>query len=250
MVMAAGDVQMDKLLDGAIHISKDPRKLLPKLLKRKHYSMAHDDGWGIAYMKNGKWEIYKSTLPIFTDPKVKKFKTLKTNAVIVHTRFKTKGERAKFNTHPFHVTDPKLGSLVFCHNGTINQEIIHAKRFEKKGTTDSEQLFYAILTEILSGQTVTNAIRKQANRYRESHGSNIILSSRATSYISCNYSRYPEYMQMALTKENGMTVVSSEPLPLAKNWKKLKNGDIAVLNHNTARVSIKKRRSLLPAKSS
>jgi glutamine amidotransferase len=117
-------------------------------------SREHPHGWGIAYYLTGEAEPHRtrSIASAHTDEhfqRVSEFLT--SNAVVAHVRKATVGDLCIENTHPF-----QFGHWVFCHNGTLFKfdeqtelirQRIHPRFLEvMEGTTDSETLFYLVLT--------------------------------------------------------------------------------------------------------
>jgi glutamine amidotransferase len=142
----------------------------------------HLDGYGLAGFrdKSGKWILYRSALPPFEDPN-RTFiidKMAKNRLVIGHLRNADHSESAPReydNTHPFYYKN-----AVFMHNGRIHNYMVNADVFTKiyaaispayytsiRGNTDSELLFYMLLTEI----------RKQEELYPSSRSRRDILIS-------------------------------------------------------------------------
>ena len=116
-------------------------------------SVEHPHGWGVAYYVAGAPHIIKSVDSAVED---NIFKTVSgivsSNTVVAHIRKATLGHHTILNTHPF-----QYGPWVFAHNGHIHEfdkkrenlmELVskHLQRFIL-GETDSELLFYIILSE-------------------------------------------------------------------------------------------------------
>ena len=121
-IVALGTFEINQVVDGMIMMAKD-RTLDHELNKEQgRESWLHDDGWGVAYIENGEWKIYKSIKPIFEDPFVETLKTIKTHYMLIHVRKKMGSELANENTHPF-TTIHKEQEFVFCHNGFIDENI-------------------------------------------------------------------------------------------------------------------------------
>jgi glutamine amidotransferase len=119
-------------------------------------SRRHPHGWGIAYYLAGSREPthVKSVASAFDDDRFARVSEfLTSHAVIAHVRKATVGELSLENTHPFHWNE-----WTFCHNGTLfgfNQvkEVLRARiadhlRPAIQGTTDSETLFYLVLSTL------------------------------------------------------------------------------------------------------
>ena len=117
-------------------------------------SRNHPDGWGVAYYLTGQDEphVVQSVESAFSDDRFGRVSEFLTSHVVVaHVRKATVGDLGLENTHPF-----RYGPWTFCHNGTMFgfdqlRDEIHARidpRFLELigGTTDSETLFYLLLS--------------------------------------------------------------------------------------------------------
>jgi predicted glutamine amidotransferase len=232
MLIALGDVNVSSLLDGLIYMAKDESHTHERNEKQ---GWKHDGGWGIAYLKNNKWVVEKSTKAIFDDPSVNKFRDIKTNLVILHARKVTIGKVSMPNTHPFQFED-----FIFCHNGTVRDKIRCSPEFKVKGDTDSEHLFYSVLTEKKKEENTLNAIRKNLKKYQNYEGSNIILANKNKSYVFIKENKQPVYYQMQLAQKDDSLIISSERLPQLSNtkWEKLEQEDLVVIDNKTLQVEI------------
>ncbi|CBW25548.1 conserved hypothetical protein [Halobacteriovorax marinus SJ] len=117
-------------------------------------SNKHPDGWGVSYYTAGAPHVIRSEKTAVNDNIFKKVSGIvSSETVVAHIRNATLGTVNILNTHPF-----QYGNWIFAHNGNIRDfdkykdEIIarvspHLKRFIL-GTTDSELLFYFILTKL------------------------------------------------------------------------------------------------------
>lgn len=194
-------------------------------------SWQHPDGWGVAFLQEGTWVMEKSTVPLFSDPKVERFQNVSTTAVMMHCRKKSKGKVSLQNTHPF--LDPQRQS-VFCHNGDIHGPIPYAARFQPQGETDSERLFYSLLSEV-EHHTVVEATQRCLTRLTRCTGTNIILSSATHTIIATKKSCWTRYHRMAIGRKRGFIIVSSEQIPELENvsWQFLESGNGIFLQHTS-----------------
>lgn len=118
-------------------------------------SETQTDGWGVAYYIADAPHIVKSTSAAGQDQLFRRVSGLVTSpTVIAHLRKATIGTTDITNTHPF-----QYGRWVFAHNGNIKDfhsrfrehiagMIAPALRRFILGHTDSEYLFYFLLSEI------------------------------------------------------------------------------------------------------
>ena len=117
-------------------------------------SIAHPDGWGVAYYIEEVPHLVKSVDTAQSDHLFHRVSgVVSSQTLIAHLRKATVGERTILNTHPF-----QYGRWTFAHNGTIRNfaenrnELLHLiapvlRRFIL-GDTDSELLFFLILNQI------------------------------------------------------------------------------------------------------
>lgn len=117
---------------------------------------AHGDGWGVASIVGGQWDIRRSTRPAHEDPKFRALaRSLSTTLAIAHVRQASVGQVSLENTHPF-----QYGRWVFAHNGTLQNfaagrsQLLAAIPDDLQasiaGTTDSEHIFYMLLGKLRS----------------------------------------------------------------------------------------------------
>lgn len=117
-------------------------------------SSNHPDGWGVSYYVAGSPHIIKSERTAINDNIFKKVSgVVSSQTVLAHIRKATLGEINILNTHPF-----QYGRWTFAHNGNIKdfskvRDKLRARispEFRRfiLGTTDSEILFYYLLSNI------------------------------------------------------------------------------------------------------
>lgn len=115
-------------------------------------SLAHPDGWGVAYYVAGAPHIIKSAEAAYDDRLFKRVSGIvSSDTVVAHVRKATVGESTVLNSHPF-----QHGRWVMAHNGQIEQfaevrddlRALIAPRLRRfvLGDTDSEVIFYLFLT--------------------------------------------------------------------------------------------------------
>lgn len=202
-------------------------------------SWPHPDGWGLAYLDEQKqWKIHRSIRPFFDDPDLKLFKDLSTTLAIIHLRRSSVGDLRLENTHPFWYQLEGKEEFIFCHNGTIKEEIIFPKSCIPHGTTDSEKLFYTLLPALYHDNPVEE-MRKSLQTIANYTGINFFLSSPTFSIINIQALKAPLFYQMHLLQQEGLVVISSDPLPTVSNlsWKPLPIGNIFLLDHTTLELT-------------
>jgi predicted glutamine amidotransferase len=118
-------------------------------------SQDHPHGWGVAYYVAGTPHVIKSDKSALNDNLFRRVSGIvSSQTVIAHIRNATEGQIDLLNTHPF-----QFGPWVFAHNGNIKDfgqvrssllnEIAPALRPYILGETDSELIFFMILTELM-----------------------------------------------------------------------------------------------------
>lgn len=145
-------------LEQSIHTQKNT-----PYINNDYEKIQHLDGFGVACLgSNKKWTIYKNSVVYHQDEQLeRKIKSLcvthtgendkSSNIIIGHIRSKTTGDKKIENTHPF-----MYKNQLFCHNGELFDFHKHKKKIIEKinprflkniqGDTDSEHLFYLLLT--------------------------------------------------------------------------------------------------------
>ena len=119
-----------------------------------HQSNFHSDGWGVAYYLAGAPHLVRSTSAAIEDSLFQKVSGIvASETVVAHLRKATQGNLCITNAHPF-----QYGRWVFAHNGNITgfqerresllQLVAPMLRRYILGTTDSEFLFYLILSHL------------------------------------------------------------------------------------------------------
>jgi len=219
MMIAVGSTKLGPLIEGLKEMAKD----------------IHKDGWGVAYLENGSWKVVKSVRPCFDDPEIDKLADITTSLAVLHARRASIGSLSLENTHPF-----QHSKWVFCHNGTINSpdKLELLPQFVPKGQTDSERLFYFILSSMKEGhemQSVDERISKIAG-YR---AVNFILASPDKAFVSIKFSQEPEYFTMQIGRKRGLLVFASEQVDsLRLQWAPMENNDLAEIDVATRKCTI------------
>jgi glutamine amidotransferase len=117
-------------------------------------SERHPDGWGVAYYVGGAPHLVKSAGAAISDSIFHRVSgVVASETVLAHVRKATQGQHSSVNTHPF-----QFGHWIFAHNGNIRDfdelraELLSRIHPELRryilGETDSEVLFYLLLTHM------------------------------------------------------------------------------------------------------
>lgn len=121
---------------------------------RDERGRSNADGWGICYYQNGRPILERRATAAFADVEfAETAKEVLSETVVAHVRMATVGDPIENNAHPF-VWD----RWTFAHNGgltafdllaeTLAAETLPSLQRCRAGTTDSEQIFYWLLTRI------------------------------------------------------------------------------------------------------
>lgn len=114
----------------------------------------HPDGWGVAFYIDGAPHLTRSPQTALGDQMFHRLSGVASSqTVLAHVRKATQGELNVFNCHPF-----QHGRWVFAHNGDIPEFARHRERLVAEvspslrrfilGDTDSEVIFFVILTQL------------------------------------------------------------------------------------------------------
>jgi glutamine amidotransferase len=117
-------------------------------------SEQHPDGWGVAYFQQGVPHLVKTADTAVADSLFQRLSgVVRSETVLAHLRKATHGELSMINSHPF-----QHGNWCFAHNGGIpgfedyrdelTAQIDPDLRGFILGDTDSEVIFYAILSAL------------------------------------------------------------------------------------------------------
>ena len=241
ILIALGDVQLNSIFEGIKFMAQDEgkatAKMVPDITDKKLQRLfitrgtKHGDGWGMAFLQDQEIMIKKSQEPIYEESQSKEIQNINTNFIMLHARFKTVGENKLENNAPF-----QNGEYVFCHNGTIKQEILFNKeKFSPLGDTDSERLFLSILSKNLP---IEKAIKVTFEEIILKPNSNIFLSNRNTTYVYSSSRTLPNYFRMYIGKGESCLVISSEKLPqLDVKWEEVPFEKVIEINHKTLEIT-------------
>lgn len=117
----------------------------------------HPDGWGVAYYVDGAPHVTKSPAHALSDALFHRVSgVVSSQTVLAHVRKATQGALTVLNCHPF-----QHGRWVFAHNGDVPdfveqhralllQHIDPALRGYVLGDTDSEVIFFLLLSRLLA----------------------------------------------------------------------------------------------------
>jgi predicted glutamine amidotransferase len=235
MLVAAGNFNIDHLINDFILMAADQNEKHEKNIDQE---FKHGDGWGIAYLENNALQVFRSTKAVYEDDQIDQFNKIQSNLVILHARKASQGAVSLQNVHPF---EHKLDGHqhLFFHNGSILDELNFDRQFHPLGETDSERLFYYLLTNS-NGQLTLAFLKSKLDRIKKFTAANFILSDGKITFASNWYSENPSYYTLKVLQNPGLVIVASEVLPHYKteDWMKLRNQDIASVGTSDLSVKI------------
>ncbi len=207
-------------------------------------SAQHKDGWGIAH--DGR--IERNLKPAHESFEFSEaVKGLNTDGALLHLRLASKGIPIDINNnHPF-----IHGQFTFMHNGTIfpadraKQYIADKYKAFITGSTDSELLFYAVLTQI-DDFGLVEGVKKCVNLIRENAdytALNIVMQTPEHLIAVCefkegNRSKWstPDHYELRFIKTEHDVVVASTGWGNT-DWQLLGNHQILVVERATLEYS-------------
>jgi glutamine amidotransferase len=128
-------------------------------------SEQHPDGWGVAYYVEGTPHLARSASTALSDRVFQRVSgVVASETVVAHVRKATQGNLSVLNCHPF-----QHGRWVFAHNGDVPSfprfrerllaEVSPRLRRYILGDTDSEVIFFMVLTQLLRYGALSSEFR-------------------------------------------------------------------------------------------
>jgi predicted glutamine amidotransferase len=227
----------------------------------------HADGWGIAFFEDDGCRVFLDYLPSAHSPVAELVRNypIKSRNVIAHIRKATQGKVSLANTHPFR-RELWGQDWLFAHNGNLTlpesfactHGAPHLPRFQRVGTTDSEQAFCWMLnqlaqqfTHVPDMATLTTAIRALSAELA-CHGSfNFLLSNGKALFAHCSTHLYyilrrapfttahlsdadvsVDFSQVT-TPHDRVAVIATQPLTDNEQWTQMTSGELRVFAEGT-----------------
>jgi predicted glutamine amidotransferase len=227
----------------------------------------HPDGWGVAYYVDGSPHVTRNPLTALGDQLFHRLSgVVSSQTVLAHVRKATQGNNSVLNCHPF-----QYGRWVFAHNGDIPNFAEHRARLIDEvsptirrfilGDTDSEVVFFMLLTEMLKTRPlaapravldIEDAVRRTIRRVRKicdgpnqealltlmiTDGAILVATQGGKELYWSSYktrcadrdvcpSLSPECEAASVTGRVNHFIVSSEPLQGENIWLELRPGEI------------------------
>ena len=225
------------------------------LLDFTELSVKHGDGWGVARATEEGVKVHKRP---DTARDSRSFalwaRTHPTDLGMAHLRWATMGLAVGIeNTHPF--TD---GRVAFAHNGSVLSAASLDRLTDptvarlRRGTTDSERYFLALLTRLADGAPPREAVRHTADeiaRVSPFTSLNCLLLTPDELIAQCRYDpagpledKDPEYYRLRYRVSDDAVVVSSSGW--GRGWRELANGELLTVRRTTLETRIEAGSSL------
>jgi len=237
MLAAAGKFSMADVVEAVRAMATNANPAYGHELRERGDAFQHDSGWGAVYREGERLVRVRGTAPCFRDPLFDELAGVESDLAVVHAR-RAKNPRtiSTRNTHPFLAT--YLGEeWAFCHNGEVRDlsQLTWDPTLVADGSTDSELLFFHILTALGSGgpdalARILSGIRDFTcvNCFLVRPGSVMAATRRAPD------STLPRYYTMWRADGAGpagrFTLVSSEIVPVRDAvWRSLEDGSAMLL---------------------
>ncbi|MBI4524557.1 MAG: hypothetical protein HY695_12185 [Deltaproteobacteria bacterium] len=172
-------------------------------------------GWGCAYLRDARWEIYKNILPIWDDD-LSRFG--RTRLLLGHARsaFKDEGIAVE-NNMPFFD-----GRYVFIFNGELR-----GVRISEKGRIGAERVFNHIKRfdrgDMLQALTKGTEVIEKRTRYIRAM--NIMIADTESVYVASLFNEDPDYFTLHCRRSEDELWICSESLP-GGTWEKIPSGAV------------------------
>ena len=207
-------------------------------------SAQHGDGWGVARATGTGVKVHTRPDPAHSSRSFGAWaRTSAADLGMAHLRWATMGLSIGIeNTHPF-----SDGRVAFAHNGSVlspaSLDPLVASRIARlrRGTTDSERYFLALLTRMADGAPPQEALLDTVDEIARTSAFtslNCLLMTSDELIALCRYDpsgpledKDPEYYRLRYRVTDDAVVVSSSGW--GQDWRELANGDLLVVRRGT-----------------
>jgi predicted glutamine amidotransferase len=212
-------------------------------------SAHHGDGWGVARSTARGVSVRRRPDAARTSARFDRWaRHRRTDLGLAHLRRATLGlSIGPANTHPF--TD---GRVAFAHNGSISPPaalddlLLARSQHRRRGTTDSERYFLALLTRLRSGTAPRDALRDTVDEIAGTlpfTSLNCLLLTPDELIAACHYDpagdledKDPDYYRLRYRVTDDAVVVSSSGW--GRNWQELANGDLLTVRRGSLETEV------------
>ncbi|MCS7113706.1 MAG: class II glutamine amidotransferase [Candidatus Bathyarchaeota archaeon] len=148
--------------------------------------------------------------------------------VVAHIRRASRGSVSIANTQPF-----VYGRWVFCHNGTINDDVKLDVKLPLNGSSDSERLFKYIVQMIMDGYDLREALKRIHDVIDDYTALNFILSDGGILYVYRDCTVNEDYYTLYYSRGGGYVAVCSEALNCVDGrWIPIENGCLLAIGRD------------------
>ena len=221
-------------------------------------SAKHGDGWGVARATESGVKVHKRADAARTSRAFARWaRGYASDLGMAHLRWATMGLSVGIeNTHPF--TD---GQVAFAHNGSVLSpsalDGLAAPDVSRlrRGTTDSERYFLALLTRLRSGAAPRDALRDTVDEIAGTlpfTSLNCLLLTPNELIAACHYDpagdledKDPDYYRLRYRVTDDAVVVSSSGW--GRDWQELANGDLLTIRRGSLETEVFSGRQLATA---
>ncbi len=209
----------------------------------------HGDGWGHAWGAPGGLEVRKSPDSALASEEFAELaRSQPAEAALTHLRWATLGLSVGIeNTHPF--TD---GRVAFAHNGSVLSAASLARLADpavarlRRGTTDSERYFLAVLSRMAEGASAGEALATTVSDVlaggAEVHSLNCLLLAPEALYAVCcydpTYGDDRDYYPLLYRRVGDTVVVASTGWTDSAGWSTVSNGEMLVVERGTLETTV------------
>jgi predicted glutamine amidotransferase len=213
-------------------------------------SAKHTDGWGMARSAGGRVEVRKRPDAARTSADFTALaRTGRSDLGLAHLRWATLGLGVgQENTHPF-----GDGRLAFAHNGSISPPaaldrlLPRRMRRQRRGDTDSERYFLAVLARMREGaspaEALTTVVAEIAATARFTSLNCLLLTpdelfavSRYDADAPIRDDEGPDYFHLRYRIAAGSVVVASSGW--GADWQQLGNGELLAVRRGSLDFSV------------
>ena len=211
---------------------KQHRKLNAELKEFYSHSDKHPNGWGLALLDNGNWQVEKEPLEARKSLYLKErlSEPIIAETLLAHIRYATIGEVKRANSHPFVGTDQSGRRWILVHNGTIfDYAPMNHYVSVQEGDTDSERILLYLLDlvdqetdrkgHILTAEERFTLLDKMISSLSKGNKLNLLLYDGELLYVHVNFadSLYYRHTEEGITvSTQALSIGGWQPVPFTR----------------------------------
>ena len=203
---------------------QNPQKIIKAFSQMAQKSKAFDgdwqgDGWGISWLENNMWKLYKSVKPIWEDSS-KDSLSFSSKTFLIHAR------SASFSQHKSNIeyNQPYINSDdAFVFNGLIKGVSLHLPG--AIGSQKIRSLLQKKLLTVSPGKSLRETLRIITKNSKTVQALNMGIADKDNIYALCYYSIHADYYSLHYSKTDESSIISSEPIE-GFNFTPLLKGDV------------------------